>query len=169
MNFSRHSCAAAARGTTPRAASSAFSARRCCTPAAIDTQNPVLASSSAAIATPSRACCGTSDSGSFSRPLASAVWLITALPPGRPAVRPGGTPPSLVASHHWVTGAGARARPVRKFCTLARSTTRALVPVALLAVTVGNDGTAATILMPTVAPSMTAWTVEPTAALFADR
>ena len=52
------------------------------------------------MATASRARCGTAETGSLSRSLASPVALVTAVPGGSRATRPGGTVPELVASHH---------------------------------------------------------------------
>ena len=106
ISFSRKSSAAADRLPTPRAASSAFSARRCRTSAAIETQNPVMASSAAATASASSACCGAAASGSAVTVAASAAVLITAEPGGSARDSPGGTVPSAVASHHSVTGSG---------------------------------------------------------------
>ena len=142
MSFSRQSWPAAARGGTPSAASSAFSARRCRTPAAILTQKPVMASTAAAMATASSACCGTVDSGSLSSAAATPVVLVMAEPGGRSAARPARSPKAPdVASHHCVTGAASTELLVRMSWTWPRSTMRAPP----LADTVGNVATAATI------------------------
>ena len=90
MSFSRHSWPAAARGGTPSAASSAFSARRWRTPAAMLTQKPVMASTAAAMATTSSACCGTVDSGSLSNPVATPAADVMSDPGGRSAASPAG-------------------------------------------------------------------------------
>ena len=166
MSFSRQSCPAAARGATPSAASSAVSARRCRTPAAMLTQKPVIASTAAAMATASSPCCGTVDSGSASSPDAIPLLLVTAEPGGSRPARPGGTPERpAVASHHWVTGAGSsEPRP----STVCRSPRLTMSPPPL-PVTVGKLLTAAMIFTLMVAPSMLVSTVEPTLVLLAAR
>ena len=90
-SFSVNSWAAADRWVTPSAASSAFSARRCRTLAAIETQKPVIASSAAAAAMASSACCGAADSGSPAVAAPSAAALVTDAPGGSAAVSAAGT------------------------------------------------------------------------------
>ena len=70
------------------------------------TQKPVMASTAAAMATTSRACCGTVDSGSLSNPAVTAAADVMSDPKGRSAASPAGTAggPLVspgVASHHW--------------------------------------------------------------------
>ena len=169
MSFSRQSWPAAARGATPSAASSAFSARRCRTPAAMPTQKPVMASTAAATVTASSPCCGTVDSGSASSAAVVPLALVTADPGGtRRDSADGGAGPGAgpgVASHHWVTGAGSSASLASRACTEPRST----MSPPPLPDTVGNVRTAATIFTLTTAPSMRVCTVEPTLALLAVR
>ena len=167
MSFSRQSWAAAARGATPSAASSAFSAAA--QPDAGrdahaepgdgqhrggdgDGQQRLLRHGRQRIA---------------QQPGRHRARLVTAEPGGKAAASPGGTPetPADVASHHCVTWAGSSALPVRMSCRRPRSTMRA--PPA--ADTVGNVVTAATIFTLMTAPLTLVCTVDPTLALLAAR
>ena len=170
MSFSRHSCPAAERGGTPSAASSAFSARRWRTPAAMLTQKPVMASTAAAMATTSSACCGTVDSGSLSNPAATPAALVMSDPGGRSPASPAGTAdgplaPPEVASHHWFGWAGDSELLLSTSCSRPRSTSRAPP----LTDTVGNVVTAPTIFTDRTAPLTSACTTDPTLALVAAR
>src|ERR1700683_2436690 len=132
-----------------------------------------MARTAAAMATASRACCGTVDSGSDSRLAATPVALAMADPAGRSAVSPGGTPPGPpapdepgeVASHHCVTWAAASELLVSTSCRRPRSTMRAPPP----ADAVGNVVTAATIFTLMIAPLTSVCTTEPTLELLAAR
>src|SRR6202050_4808883 len=132
-----------------------------------------MARTAAAMATASRACCGTVDSGSDSRLAAAPVALAMADPAGRSAVSPGGTPPGPpapdepgeVASHHCVTWAAASELLVSTSCRRPRSTMRAPLP----ADAVGNVVTAATIFTLMIAPLTSVCTTEPTLELLAAR
>ena len=70
-----------------------------------------------------------------------------------------------MASHHWVTGAGASRSPASTACRAPRST----ISAPPLPDTVGNVLTAATIFTLTIAPLTLVCTVEPTLALLAAR
>ena len=168
MSFSRQSWPAAARGATPSAASSAFSARRCRTPAAMLTQKPVMASTAAAMVIASSPCCGSVDSGSASSAAVVPLALVTADPGGTRRGRPGGAGPGArpgVASHHCVTGAGSTPPRASAACTEPRSTMSAPPRPD----TVGKLLTAATIRTLTGVPLTKVCTVEPTVALLAVR
>ena len=158
-----HSWPAWDRWVTPSAASSALSCRRCATLAAMLTKKPAMASSAAAMATASTACCGAADSGLPSRPAASWPRLVTDDPAGSSAASPGGAPPA-VASHQLVTGTGGSPRLSSACCTAARSRMSA-PPEA----TVGNECTAATMCTATVRPLTLSSTVAPTSVLLAAR
>src|ERR1039458_4085731 len=127
------------------------------------TQKPVMASSAAAMATASRACCGMVDSGLPSSRAARPPALVTVEPGGRLAATPGGrlADPDEVASHHWVACAGGSESAVRMSWSVPRSMTRAPP----LPGTVGNVASAATIFTLTLAPLTEVCTVEPTLAL----
>ena len=71
------------------------------------TQQPVMASTAAAMAMASSACCGTAVIGSAASPAASSAALVTADPGGRTLGSRGGTWCPAVDSHHCVTGTGA--------------------------------------------------------------
>ena len=161
-SFSRHSCSAAERWLTPSAASSAFSARRCRTFAAIDTQNPVIASSAAATASASSACCGVADSGSPVSSAVAAAEPVTALPGGSAPDKPGGIWWSAVVSHHSVTLSGGAPWLTTRCWTAGKSTMSAPV----LAVTVGKLFTTATIDSATCTPLSVASTTDPVPTLF---
>src|SRR5579863_7628056 len=138
------------------------------------TQKPVMARIAAAMATASKACCGTVDNGSVSRLAATPVVLTMADPAGRTAASPAGTPPEPgadepapgeVASHHCETWAAASELLVSTSCRRLRSTMRAPPP----ADTVGKVDTAATIFTLIAAPLICVCTTEPTPALLAAR
>ena len=161
MSFSRHSCAAAARGGTPSAASSAFSARRWRTPAAMLTQNPVMASTAAATATASSPCCGTVDSGSASSPAAIPLALVTAEPGG--SARPAQAWP--VRAARWTA---TTASPARVPADRGQEGLQGAQVHDQRAAAAGHRGERAhraTIFTLTVAPSRLVCTVEPTLAL----
>jgi hypothetical protein len=152
---------AAERWLTPSAASRAFSARRCLTLAAIETQKPEMASSAAATAMASSACWGTADSGSATAAAASAALLVTVAPGGSARARDAGTWPPSVASHHWVTATGPVPWLIRNASRAGRSMTR---PLPLM---VGNALATATMSAGTGMPLIVVCTMLPTPVLLA--
>src|ERR1700744_4370233 len=138
----------------------AFSARRCRTSAVIEPQNPEIASSAAAMAMASSACCGAAESGSATVAAVSAARLVTVAPGGSARVRDAGTRPPTVASHHCVTATGVAPWLTRYASRVGRSTTS---PAPVM---VGNALAVATIFAGTVRPLIVVCTTLPTPALF---